>query len=52
MQEGIDLVERAENEPKGGENKPVIALQPRAIRMCSIYRSTEHTARTCLERVR
>ena len=52
VQHGIELVETAENGPVGGEVEPLIEPQPRAVRMCSVCRSIEHTARTCPVRVR
>jgi hypothetical protein len=50
VQEGIELVETAENGPISREINPPTQPQPRAVRMCSLCRSTVHTARTCLER--
>jgi hypothetical protein len=52
VQQGIELVETAENRPVEGEAEPSMAPQPRAIRMCSVCRSIEHTARTCSMRIR
>jgi hypothetical protein len=51
VQQGIELVETAENGPVGEGGDLPTAPQPRAIRMCSVCRSTEHTARTCLMRI-
>ena len=51
VQQGIELVEIAENGPISEGGNPLILPQPRTIRMCSICRSTEHTARTCPMRI-
>jgi hypothetical protein len=50
VQQGIELVESAENGPVGGEVEARAEPQPHAVRMCSICRSTVHNARTCPER--
>ena len=52
VQQGIELVETAENGPVDGEVELPVAPQPRAIRTCSVCRSIEYTARTCSMRVR
>jgi hypothetical protein len=52
VQHGIELVETAENRLAEEEVESHTKPQPRAVRMCSICRSTEHTARTCPIRVR
>jgi hypothetical protein len=51
VQQGIELVETAENGPIGGVEELSVAAQPRAVRMCSVCRATEHNARTCPMRV-
>ena len=50
VQEGIELVETAENRPVEGEVEPRTQPQPRALGRCSICGSTVHNARTCLAR--
>ena len=52
VQQGIELVETAENGPVGREVDLPEEPQPRAVRMCSVCRSAEHTARTCPIRIR
>ncbi len=47
VQEGIELVERAENRPVEEEVEPRTQPQLRALARCSICRATEHNARTC-----
>jgi len=51
VQEGIERVEVAQNGPVGRGGDLPIEAQPRALRMCSLCRSTVHNARTCPERV-
>ena len=51
VQEGIELVETAENGSIGGEVEPRVQAQPRALGRCSICRSTIHNARTCPARI-
>jgi hypothetical protein len=51
VQEGIELVEMAENRPVEGEVELQVEQRPRAVCMCSLCRSTVHNARTCPDRI-
>ena len=47
IQEGIDLCQAAQKGSKGRAVNQEANVQPRVPRMCSLYRSLLHTARTC-----
>lgn len=51
VQQGIELVETAEHRPVSREMDLPEEPQSLARRMCSVCRSTEHTAHTCPIRI-
>jgi hypothetical protein len=50
VREGLNRVQISNSGPNSGVEHQTVTVQLRAPRLCSVYRSPEHTARTCSQR--